>query len=256
MLDDQGRSIGTLALYFPEPRSPTTAERELIDFAAALGRMVLLRHQEAQDHRARDLEQAALETAERDRERTANDLHDGVCQQLAGIDYLLTAMIASAPPAQQRDLLEVRTLVEATLRDTSLMAAWLLPLSHHPEGLGAGLAELRRTVVATRTLQFDVDCDAELARELPPATAAALFALVQAASLHALTASTASQLLIRIERAAQGARACIEVDNTRFTDATADVELRALRYRARRVGARLMFEAVAAGHSRCSIGFA
>ena len=349
MLNDQGGTIGTFALYFAESRSPTAAERELVDFAAALGRMVLQRHQEAHDHRMRerrlralvrhaadgilvvrggriiysndsgvallglpapsgvmdvaagiyldlaastvtarrspraleivavdvpdeaeptciltlrdttlrqDLEHAAIETAERERERTANDLHDGICQQLAGIDYLLTAMIAESAPEHGAPLREVRSLVEAALRDTSLMAAWLLPLSHHPDGLASGLAQLRRTVLASRDLRFDLDCDAASLRDLPETIAAPLFALVQSAAMHALTAQPATHIAIRVAGAPQSPYAIIDVDNARFHDAGAEVELRALRYRARRVGAILSFEPGAAGGSRCRIGFA
>lgn len=362
MLDDQGGVIGTVALYFTESREPTEDERQLVDFAAALGRMVLLRQREADDHRMRerrlrvlmrhstdavlvvrngrimysndrgiallglpvgagvtdlpldpylsvdpgllagtdsprvrtlplrtpegaaqpveviavdvpleaqattiltlrelstrhDLEYAALEAAERDRERTANDLHDGVCQQLAGIDYLLTAMIANAGPTDASGLREVRGLVESALRDTSLMAAWLLPLAHHPDGLAGGLAQLRRTLLDSRRLQFDLDCDATFARTLPETLSAPLFGLLQSATLHALTAQSAQRLAISVAATDHGVRAQVQVDNARFVDPAADVELRALRYRARRVGALLAFDAIPDGGSRCVIEF-
>jgi len=61
----------------------------------------------------------------RERERLGYELHDGICQQLAGMAFLLRPLIGSIAlraPELARELEHIGTLLEETLRDSRALA--------------------------------------------------------------------------------------------------------------------------------------
>ena len=55
ILDDSRALLGTLAMYYSEPRKPSTQEIELIQFAAALAALVIRQHRDAAALRATEI---------------------------------------------------------------------------------------------------------------------------------------------------------------------------------------------------------
>src|SRR5262249_28924803 len=83
ILGDDGRVLGTFALYHPEPRAPDDAARELMMRAAHVTGIVLERRRLQEQHRAL----AARIEAAREEERTAiaRDIHDQLGQSLTAL---------------------------------------------------------------------------------------------------------------------------------------------------------------------------
>ncbi len=251
--DDAGEVLGTLAQYYQTPREPSAEERELIRFAGALAKMVVLQHRRLTALRSSNarvsLERATIEAAEQEREALALDLHDGVCQQLIGIEWLLAAETARAEPGRAAALRHLQNLVASVQRDVGTLATWMLPLARHRGGLAGAIRDL----AGDTSEQHGVDCRAtvrgedELALDEP--TGDQLLRIAQGAVSHALEVGHGSTLSIDLHATATGVALLVSVDGIGLAHGEA-AGLRAMRYRAMQIGASIAFEADAAGGSR------
>ena len=98
----------------------------------------------------RVLEREILAVADRERQRLGQELHDGLCQSLAGI-AALTAVLArnlaaNAEPAQAAAAAEIAQLLNATIGETRDLAHGLDPIGLSGVGLVDALETLARNV--------------------------------------------------------------------------------------------------------------
>jgi signal transduction histidine kinase len=252
-LDESGEVLGTLAQYYQSPRQPTPGECELIEFAAALAKMVVLQHRRlaalwASNERV-SLERAVIETAEQEREHLALDLHDGVSQRLVGIEWLIAAELARVDPERAAPLRELQALVSGVQRDVGTLATWLLPLTRQRNGLAGALRDLARDT----TERHRVDCRATLVGEehltLPESPCSQLLRIVQGATSHAIEPGNCASVAIDLEITPRGLGLELRVDGLALADGE-PASLRAARYRARQIGATIAFEPLGATASR------
>jgi signal transduction histidine kinase len=124
-----------------------------------LARSLARRVHQAQ-HERRRLMQHALSASDMERRRIAQDLHDGVMQELSGAGYALSAAAAALPadPETSRRMIDQ---VTAVLHDAGASLRSLLPDIYPPnleaEGLQAAVAELAaRTQAAGIKVRTDV----------------------------------------------------------------------------------------------------
>lgn len=105
----------------------------------------------------RDLETRLLEAGEHERQRVGRDLHDGLGQQLSGLELLCRTLTRAL---EKRGLPEAKTAhlmvsqIQEAIVQTRALARGLTPVMDRPNGLMLALEELART---TRTL-FGVRC--------------------------------------------------------------------------------------------------
>ncbi len=251
--DDSGEVLGTLAQYYQTPREPAAEERELIRFAGALAKMVVLQHRRLAALRSSNarvsLERATIEAAEQEREALALDLHDGVSQQLIGIEWLLAAETARATPERSAALRHLQELVAGVQRDVGTLATWMLPLARHHGGLAGAIRDL----AGDTSEQHGVDCRATIRGEdelaLDEATGDQLLRIAQGAVSHAIEAGHGSTISIELRAAPAVISLEVAVDGTGLAQGEA-AGLRAMRYRALQIGAAIVFEAPAEGNSR------
>lgn len=255
--DDAGEVLGTLALYYETSRAPVDAERDLIAFAAALARMVVLQHRRLtalwQTQERVTLERSVIEAAELEREQLALDLHDGVCQQLVGIEWLLAAEAsratdAAADTGRADSLRSLRDLVAGVQRDVRTLATWLLPLSRHPHGLEEALLELARDTRERHRVACETRVRVECSPWLEPQVRDQLLRIVQAAVSYSVPYGACSSIVIALDCGAGELALDVTVDTAALAAGDAAV-LRAVRYRALQVGASLAFVAPEDGHS-------
>jgi signal transduction histidine kinase len=252
-LDDSGEVLGTFAQYYTSPREPSPGECQLIEFAAALAKMVVLQHRRLTELWASNervsLERAVIETAEQEREHLALDLHDGVSQRLVGIEWLIAAELARADPERAAPLRELQALVSGVQRDVGTLATWMLPLTRQHTGLAGALRELARD---TRE-RHRVDCRATIHGEedlmLPEGPCSQLLRIVQGATSHAIEPGNCASVAIDLEVTPRGIGLDVRVDGHALADGE-PASLRAARYRARQIGAAITFEPLGATASR------
>lgn len=91
------------------------------------------------------LEKEILEISEREQRRIGQDLHDGLCQQLAGIEMLgqvLAQQLRKKSKAQAQRAEQMAASVREAISQTRLLARGLSPVTLEAEGLMSALAEL------------------------------------------------------------------------------------------------------------------
>ena len=90
------------------------------------------------------LEEEVLRISEMERRRIGQDLHDGVCQQLAGIELKLQALAENSRPKgpQAAQAGQIAGHVRDAIAQTRSLARGLSPLFLESEGLMSALKEL------------------------------------------------------------------------------------------------------------------
>jgi len=145
------------------------------------------------------LEREILEISDREQRRIGHDLHDGLCQHLAGIEMMSQVLEQKLSP-QSRDAAkragDIAKNVREAISQTRSLARGLSPVTLESEGLGSALHEL---AVNTEKM-FNVECrfDGDLRVSLPNhAIATHLFRLAQEAVSNAIKHGKAGRIDIQ-----------------------------------------------------------
>lgn len=103
------------------------------------------------------LEKEVLEISERERSRIGQDLHDGLCQHLAGIEFRLLGLkqkLQDKAKKQAAEATELARLVREGIEQTRILARGLSPVMLEADGLTNALHEL---AIDTEKA-FDISC--------------------------------------------------------------------------------------------------
>jgi signal transduction histidine kinase len=103
------------------------------------------------------LEHEILEVSGREQRRIGRELHDGLCQHLAGIGFLAQALAQRVPPSEPvlaQDASELANLIGEAIGLAKGLTRGLIPARLETDGLAAALYELTNTA----TKLFGVDC--------------------------------------------------------------------------------------------------
>jgi two-component system, NarL family, sensor kinase len=176
-----------------------------IPFAWSLARRV----QRQQRDRER-LRWHAVQASDKERRRIAGELHDGVVQDLTGVNYALDALRLGTPTERERKELIAESA--SRLRSSIGTLRTLLVDNYPPDlaenGLPSALAGLAARL---ERAGFDVQLDTEGAQRLPPAVSALLFRAAQEVTRNVAVHSGARGVLIAAGR--QDGRATLVVDD-------------------------------------------
>jgi len=203
-------------------------------------------HRRLQEEAAerRILEDALIETSERERQSVGQELHDGVCQQITGVMLqckVLEKALAEGKPMDPERFRIITGMLDGSLGQAHDLARGLSPGALSAEALVPSLKDLARRTRET----FEVDCEVEAqAGEagLGPVAATHLYRIAQEAVVNAIKHGRPRQILLRL--VAQGDRLTLEVQNdgrplgipARSRDG---MGLRIMRYRSEQLGGTL-----------------
>jgi PAS domain S-box-containing protein len=198
----------------------------------------------------KELEKEILEISEREQRRLGQDLHDDLCQQLAGIEFLSKALQQQLKtPPQAGKAGEIARLVRAAINHTRQLARGLAPLELEAEGLMRGLQSLAR-----RTSEvFSLDCQFEaqgvvLVRDVTVATH--LYRIAQQAVANSIKHGKATNVTIILAARSPGGELIVQDNGAGFDYAgqlSSGLGLRLMRYRADLIGASFSIESRAGG---------
>jgi PAS domain S-box-containing protein len=193
----------------------------------------------------RGLEQELLETAAREQERIASDLHDGLGQVLTGVAFLAATVeqrLRDEGSAHADDLARIAAYVEDAIDQARRLAHGLHPVDVETDGLVKALARLADTVEATS----GVSCSFVYDRPVLVAdhhVAAHLYRIAQEAATNALRHGKAGEVAISLTAEdGAGGRAVLAVadDGAGISDEALErgggMGLQTMRNRAQRIG--------------------
>ena len=184
---------------------------------------------------------------ERERNRIAADLHDGVMQAMYSVGLQLTSFLRRAASLSDEERERVSAAIEGLDRAISDVRKYVQDL--HPAefdgDLGSSLEELVDTVQATSGIEVSFTCDPELP-ELVPAAAFELFLIAREALSNVQRHSGATSAAVSLEVHGDALDLRIRDDGAGFDTSLPPAEehfgLRNMRRRADAVGARLTIE--------------
>ncbi|MDB6024737.1 MAG: Multi-sensor signal transduction histidine kinase [Verrucomicrobiales bacterium] len=194
------------------------------------------------------LEKEVLQISEMEQRRIGQDLHDGICQHLAGIEMLSEVLgqnLAKKSKAHAAQADNIASHVRDVIGQTRSLARGLSPVVLESEGLMAALTELVSNTQKLFRVKCHFDCPTPVyVHELIPATH--LFRIAQEAVTNAIKHGKAKEISIRLETKLQKIILTIKDNGTGFSQpssgTTKGMGLRIMQYRAGMIGATLLFQ--------------
>jgi signal transduction histidine kinase len=194
----------------------------------------------------RRAERQLLEISEREQQRIGRDLHDGLCQQLAGIAYSasdLHSKLTKKSSAEAVIAARIAELSRATAVQARQIARGLNPVKLGTTGLTAALHELASSI----TSMFSISCRFESVQPVhvrDHGTAVHLYRIAQEAIHNAITHGKATAIRLSLRREPDSIVLSV-TDNgcglSKSGDGSEGMGLENMNYRARSIGAKLRF---------------
>jgi signal transduction histidine kinase len=196
------------------------------------------------------LEAEVLQATEREQQRIAQDLHDGLGQQLAGISCLCNSLkkdLAKKSSPHTADAAKISMLLDVAVAETRALARGLHPIEHEPNGLMSALESL----AGDATQVFKVSCKFECPQPIQVhefSLATDLFRIAQEALANAVKHGHASRIVISLSSTLGSLVLKVSDNGAGFDPKEHDLRqqkgigLRIMHYRAAKIGGTLTFQ--------------
>jgi two-component system, LuxR family, sensor kinase FixL len=190
------------------------------------------------------LEKEILEISNREQQRIGQDLHDGLCQELAGIELMCQVQqqkLASRSKAEAERVAEIARHVRQAISHTRDLARGLSPVELQAEGLMSALQELAVNVEK----MFRIECRYECERPVlihNSSAATHLYRIAQEAINNAVKHGKAKMVVVSLESNGNQAALTVVDDGIGFPKElrqNTGMGLRIMKYRADMIGGAL-----------------
>jgi two-component system, LuxR family, sensor kinase FixL len=161
----------------------------------------------------KQLEKEILEISDREQRRIGQDLHDGLCQHLAGIELMSQVLAQKLEPKSKihaQQVNEIASHVRDAISHTRSLARGLSPVTIESEGLVSALNELAANTEKIFHVTCKIDFDEPVAIH-DHAAATHLFRIAQEAVSNAIKHGKASRVVVSLHKA--GARIILKVSD-------------------------------------------
>lgn len=148
----------------------------------------------------KQMEREILEASEREQRKIGHDLHDGLCQELAGISFLVKSMqqkLEAGGVCTPEQAAQVTELLQDAVRHTRSLSFGLNPVEAQPNGLCVAL----RSLAESTADMFEITCMFRSPREVEmhdASTATHAYRIAQEAVRDAIRHGKASKILIEL----------------------------------------------------------
>ena len=214
--------------------------------AVVEARLALLEH-------TQELEHEIISISEREQRRIGQDLHDGLCQFLAGIGCAAASLKSDLAKmnlnAEARVAEELATLLQEAVVQTRNLARGLVPVTMEEVGLASALEELTVSITRLTGTQC-LFASSGSTIPLDDSAATHLYRIAQEATNNAMKHGKASRIAVSLSGGAWGANLRIEDDGigiSKTPNTSSGMGLNIMQYRARLSGGELQIEAPAKG---------
>jgi signal transduction histidine kinase len=195
------------------------------------------------------LEEEILKASDREKERVGQELHDGLCQNLAGIAALNATLVRKLKKGGHQDAgfaAEIGRLLRENIGYARDVARGLNPVGLVQIGLAAALQAFAANVQAL----FHIECTFRSDRPGPKLESEGemhLYRIAQQAVDNAVTHGKGSRIDISLMHRGNTGRLCIRDDGVgipRGKTLTGGLGMHTMEYRARLIGASLRVQRV------------
>lgn len=193
-----------------------------------------------------EVEKAILETIEEEQRRIGQDLHDGLCQQLAGIALISKALarkLSTKAPDESAEAFEIADLINQAIDQTRDLARGLSPVEIEVPGLAAALEKFATSIARLYKIScvFVHNQSIKHQHEFSPILATHLYRIVQEAVNNAIQHGKTKRAVITLAITKDQGLLTIQDNGIGFQAKDVDAPgmgLRSMRYRSRMIGAR------------------
>jgi signal transduction histidine kinase len=198
---------------------------------------------EALEH-ARALEHEIARVSESEQRRIGQDLHDGICQSLAAIQFAVSSMrddLKSQSPEDAEGLQEIATMVKDTISETRNLARRIFPVQMEEAGLAAVLDELVSSLRRHHRVEAIFDTHGEV-KIRDPEVAMHLYRIAQEAVNNALKHGHPKKVVISLHEDESALQLAISDDGAGAPAPSSSADgmgLKTMRHRANLLGASL-----------------
>ncbi len=196
------------------------------------------------------LENEILEISEREQRRIGSDLHDGLCQELAGVELMcqvLEQKLEAKSKTESKQAADIATHIRGAITHTRRLARGLSPVELEKNGLVSALHELAGTVQNLYRIECRLECpDTILIRNNTYATH--LFRIAQEAVNNAIKHGKARQIIISLKPTGSRVEMAVKDDGGGISPTppkSKGMGLHIMKYRAGAVGGTLEIEGAA-----------
>jgi PAS domain S-box-containing protein len=193
--------------------------------------------------RRKKAEREVLEISERERTNFGREVHDGICQSLLGVCYLvqvLKTQMRGVSPEVAADADEIARIVRECAEEARNLARGLCPVGMDNGGLVAALHSLTAGVTRRSLTRISLECDDQL-KVNDVSVATNLYRIAQEAVSNAIRHGKAKSVLIQL--AADDGKLTLQVrdDGKGFPakPKQTGMGLHTMRYRATMIGGSL-----------------
>jgi PAS domain S-box-containing protein len=194
----------------------------------------------------RELEEELLNISSNEQRRIGQDLHDGLCQHLAGVEFKTAALAKQLAhdPVKGGHAASIVELIRNGARQAWMLARGLSPVTLESHGLMSALREL----TANSSKLFHISCRFDCPRPvLVPSNAVAthLYRIAQEAITNGVKHGRARSVVVSLSRSRNSATLAVADNGLGFPRDVRTVQgmgLRIMQYRADTIGATLTIE--------------
>lgn len=193
----------------------------------------------------RQLERDIVAVSEHEQQRIGQDLHDGLCQQLAAIGCaarMLAEDLKTQGVPAAHDAILIEDSVQQAVLEARNLARGIFPVHVDHSGLSAALAELAQTTGRLTSVEIDVSESVALSLD-DPEVSMHLYRIAQEAVANAVKHGAVKKIFIHLSITSDELALTIEDDGCGISEkamtSNAGMGLRTMRYRAQSLGALL-----------------
>jgi len=191
----------------------------------------------------RQLEEELLDISGREQQRIGQDLHDGICQELAGLHFMAGLIARELPEnlGAQGKIGEITQYLRTTIEHARMLARGLSPVQLESNGLMSALEELASTTEQLFKIRCRFDCEQPVLIQ-DNAIATHLYRIAQEAIHNAIKHGHATNVSITLESSGDRPALTILDDGAGLPAESSSIQgmgLRIMSYRAGMIGGRL-----------------
>ena len=193
-----------------------------------------------------EVEAKVLKISELERQRFSNDLHDDICQRLAGISMLCRSYSNQDTPVQKSQMVELAELIGDTLQTTRQYAHNSYPVELESLGMNHSLSNLCNSFRSQTGIECLYEWKVDKLVELNNLQKLNIFRIIQEALHNVMKHSRASSVTVSVQSVARKLQVQICDNGCGIVNykngASSGLGLNSMEYRANQIGASFIIK--------------